>query len=101
MTFNTSLAQQNYSIAQSQLGSTKHTPPKTLESAENSTFKTIHELASTVAEGEKKAIALTTGGADPHSVIEAIATAELAVETATTVRDKAIEAFQELLRMPI
>jgi len=68
---------------------------------ENPAFSAIHELASAVAQGERAAAAYMTGGADPHSVIEAMAAAELAVETAVTVRDKVVEAYQELIRMPV
>lgn len=42
-----------------------------------------------------------TGAADAHSVVEALAATELAVETAVTVRDKVVEAYQEILRMPV
>lgn len=58
-------------------------------------------VANAIAEGEKAASAMVVGEADPHSVIEALAVAELAVETAVTVRDKVVEAYQEILRMPI
>ncbi|MEM6413907.1 MAG: flagellar hook-basal body complex protein FliE [Pseudomonadota bacterium] len=58
-------------------------------------------VANAVAESEKAASAMIVGEADPHSVIEALAVAELAVETAVTVRDKVVEAYQEILRMPI
>ena len=58
-------------------------------------------VASAVAEGEKAANQLVVGQADPHSVVEALAVAELAVETAVSVRDKVVEAYQELLRMPV
>ena len=44
--------------------------------------------------------ALTTG-ADPHALVTALAQTELAVETAVTVRDKVVEAYQEILRMPV
>ena len=65
------------------------------------TFEAVHKITQTLAGGEKAASAFVTSGADPHSVIEAIAAAELAVETAVTVRDKVVEAYQELIRMPI
>jgi len=35
------------------------------------------------------------------SVVQALAQTELAVETATTVRDKVVEAYNEILRMPV
>ena len=42
-----------------------------------------------------------TGGADPHALVEALANTQLAVETAVTVRDRVVEAYQEILRMPV
>lgn len=45
--------------------------------------------------------ALAMGQADPHSVVEALATAEVALETAVTIRNRVVEAYQELLRMPM
>ena len=42
-----------------------------------------------------------TVGADPHSLVQALASSELAVETAVTLRDKVVEAYQEILRMPV
>ena len=42
-----------------------------------------------------------TGSADPHALVEALANTQLAVETAVTVRDRVVEAYQEILRMPV
>lgn len=41
------------------------------------------------------------GDADPHALVEALAQSELAVETVVAVRDKVVEAYQEILRMPV
>ena len=41
------------------------------------------------------------GQADAHSVVEAMANAEMALETAVTIRNRVVEAYQELLRMPV
>lgn len=41
------------------------------------------------------------GAADPHALVEALANTQLAVETAVTVRDRVVEAYQEILRMPV
>lgn len=38
---------------------------------------------------------------DSQSVVEALAQAEMTVKTVTAVRDKVVEAYQEILRMPI
>jgi len=58
-------------------------------------------FADTLAHGEATARAAMTGGANPHALVEALAASELAVETAVTVRDKVVEAYQEILRMPV
>jgi flagellar hook-basal body complex protein FliE len=49
---------------------------------------------------EQAQAALTTGG-DPHSLVTAMAESKLAVETVVAIRDKAVEAYQEILRMPV
>ena len=59
------------------------------------------DFAKTMAEGENTAKAAMTGGADPHALVQALAASELAVETAVTVRNKVVEAYQEILRMPV
>jgi flagellar hook-basal body complex protein FliE len=50
---------------------------------------------------EATARAAMTGGADPHALVEALASSQLAVETVATVRDRVVEAYQEILRMPV
>ena len=59
------------------------------------------DFAATLQEGEATAKAAMTGEADPHALVQALAQTELAVETAVTVRDKVVEAYQEILRMPV
>ncbi|HMO07303.1 MAG TPA: flagellar hook-basal body complex protein FliE [Paracoccaceae bacterium] len=58
-------------------------------------------FADTLARGDATARAAMTGGADPHALVEALAASETAVQTAVTVRDKVVEAYQEILRMPV
>jgi flagellar hook-basal body complex protein FliE len=58
-------------------------------------------FAETLAAGENTARAAMTGGADPHALVQALASSQLAVETVATVRDKVVEAYQEILRMPV
>lgn len=41
------------------------------------------------------------GRADAQAVVQALAATELAVQTAVTVRDRVVEAYQEILRMPV
>jgi flagellar hook-basal body complex protein FliE len=58
-------------------------------------------FAQTLKSGEDVAKSAMTGGADPHALVQALAETQLAVETAVTVRDKVVEAYQEILRMPV
>ena len=59
------------------------------------------DFAATLANGETVAMDAMQGNADPQTLVAALAQTELAVETAVTVRDKVVEAYQEILRMPV
>ncbi|MCB1364742.1 MAG: flagellar hook-basal body complex protein FliE [Rhodobacteraceae bacterium] len=59
------------------------------------------DFAATLQQGETAAMDAMTGDADPHALVQALAQTELAVETAVTVRNKVVEAYQEILRMPV
>ncbi|MEM8791481.1 MAG: flagellar hook-basal body complex protein FliE [Pseudomonadota bacterium] len=63
--------------------------------------RTATSFVDTLRQGETTAMAGMVGRADPHSVVAALASAEMAVQTAVTVRDKVVEAYQEILRMPV
>ncbi|WP_299047548.1 flagellar hook-basal body complex protein FliE [uncultured Tateyamaria sp.] len=63
--------------------------------------KVAMDFAQTLAQGEQVAKDAMVGQADPHSLVQALAQTELAVETAVTVRNKVVEAYQEILRMPV
>jgi len=58
-------------------------------------------MVETLKHGEDTAKAALTGNADMPALVEAMARTELAVETAVTIRDKVVEAYQEILRMPV
>lgn len=62
---------------------------------------TFQDFASTLQHSENMAVAAMTGDVDPHALVQALAQTELAVETAVTVRNKVVEAYQEILRMPV
>lgn len=55
----------------------------------------------TLQAGEETAKSAMLGNADPHALVQALAQTELAVETAVTLRNKVVEAYQEILRMPV
>ena len=59
------------------------------------------DFAETLRAGEETGKAGLAGRADPQAVVEALAATELAVQTAVAVRDRVVEAYQEILRMPV
>lgn len=59
------------------------------------------ETVNTIHKGEETARAMMAGQADAHSVIEALAQTEMALEMAVSVRDRVVAAYQEILRMPV
>lgn len=59
------------------------------------------DFARVLAQGEATASAGLTGKADTHAVVQALSASQLAVETVVAVRDKVVEAYQEILRMPV
>ncbi|MDN5787563.1 flagellar hook-basal body complex protein FliE [Pseudorhodobacter sp.] len=58
-------------------------------------------FAATLMNGEATSKAAMIGDADPQALVQALTATEMAVETVVTVRDKVVEAYQEILRMPV
>jgi flagellar hook-basal body complex protein FliE len=78
------------------------TAPDPQEGAPGGSFADLAQgFVSTLQTGEDTAKAAMVGKADPHALVQALAASELAVETAVTVRDRVVEAYQEILRMPV
>lgn len=63
--------------------------------------QTVSAFRSALEAAETSALGTAVAGADPHAMVEAMAAAEMALDTAVTIRDRIVEAYQELLRMPI
>jgi flagellar hook-basal body complex protein FliE len=59
------------------------------------------DFMETLRSSEETVKAGLAGRADPQAVVEALAATEMAVQTAVAVRDKVVEAYQEILRMPV
>lgn len=79
-------------------------PTESNAKSENGTAsfaQVANDLVTSLQNGERIAISGMQGSADTHSVVKALAQTELAIETAVTVRDKVVEAYQEILRMPV
>lgn len=94
MEIQTNLVAQNYSAGKSILAPSE--APK-----DNAFLGAAQDFLSTLQASEKTAISAMTNGADPHALVQALAQTELAVQAAVTVRDKVVEAYQEILRMPV
>lgn len=77
------------------------TRPEVTTQPPSGAAKAVGSFADALAAQEQTAIQALTGGADPHAMVEALAATELAVETAVTLRNKVVEAYQEILRMPV
>jgi flagellar hook-basal body complex protein FliE len=50
---------------------------------------------------DRAAMEAIAGGGDVTSVVTAVARAELALQTAVAIRDRVIQAYQDVMRMPI
>ena len=86
------------------LASRAYDSARRIAAPENSTpeFTALAQsVTATLNRGEDTARAAMTGNADPHALVEALASSQMAVETVATLRDRVVEAYQEILRMPI
>lgn len=58
-------------------------------------FAAVMEQADTVAVGAMQ------GRNDTQALVQSIAEAQMALETAVAIRDKVVEAYHDILRMPV
>ena len=68
------------------------------QAALTSSIGSFHE---TLMASENLATQAMVSEVDPHALVNALAQTELAVQTVVSVRDKVVEAYQEILRMPV
>ncbi len=62
----------------------------------------VRNAADVIETGERTAFqSVTNGGADLSTVVTAVAEAELTLQTIVAVRDKVLEAYREMIRMPV
>jgi flagellar hook-basal body complex protein FliE len=59
------------------------------------------DSAKTGSDSEKQSLLATAGKANVTDVVSAVSAAEVTLQAVTAVRDKAVAAYQEILRMPI
>ncbi len=75
--------------------------PTSAEPQTSSVSESVADFKTAIEGAEKAALQTAATGADPHAMVEAFANAEMVLDTAITIRDKVVEAYQELLRMPV
>jgi|JRYK01.1.fsa_nt_gb flagellar hook-basal body complex protein FliE len=61
----------------------------------------LGDLTNKSAQMDAKAVAAANGKGDLVDVVTAVAETEVAVETLVSVRDRMIQAYEEIMRMPI
>ncbi|MCZ4280475.1 flagellar hook-basal body complex protein FliE [Kiloniella laminariae] len=67
-----------------------------------STLRGVAEnTLSTMQNAETKTLMAASGKADVTDVVTAMSEAEVTLQTVVAVRDKVVQAYQEILRMPI
>lgn len=59
------------------------------------------DAIETIRGGEQATALAVTGKADLTDVVEAMTAAELTLQTASAIRDRMLNAYQEIMRMPI
>jgi len=60
-----------------------------------------HDARATMANSEQMTQKAITGDAELHEVVTAVSAAEVTLRTVVSVRDKAVEAYQSILNMPV
>jgi flagellar hook-basal body complex protein FliE len=71
------------------------------DGAQTAAGRFAEAFAQTLQSAETAAQDTMISGADPHALVAALSAAQLAVETTVAVRDRVVEAYLEILRMPV
>ncbi|RJK99631.1 flagellar hook-basal body protein FliE [Paracoccus aestuarii] len=59
------------------------------------------DFAAQMAQVDQVSTGAMTGQVSTHQLVQTIAEAELTMNTVVAIRDKVVEAYQEILRMPV
>lgn len=84
------------------LGRGASSGPSAADSGFGALVETLaQKTGDAVANAERVSAQAVAGTADMVDVVTAISNAEMVMESVTTVRDKVISAYQEIMRMPL
>jgi flagellar hook-basal body complex protein FliE len=81
------------------LRATEATPPS--PSAQSGISAAAQDFEKVMAAADQTAIGAMSGTTDTHALVQSLTEAELALDAAVAIRDKVVEAYQEILRMPV
>ncbi|MEO0959681.1 MAG: flagellar hook-basal body complex protein FliE [Pseudomonadota bacterium] len=106
MTFESAIATQLYGTMRQATDASAGAGPMGAGDAPGESFsqalaEAARALEGTLRRGESTATAVVSGSGDMQSLVEAMTAAEMAVETVVVMRDRVVEAYQEILRMPV
>ena len=59
------------------------------------------DFAAVMEQADATALGAMQGRNDTQALVQSIAEAQMALETAVAIRDKVVEAYQDILRMPV
>lgn len=86
-----------YSAARNAVQPGAATGPSTIQRV----GEAAEDFAAQMAQVDAVSTGAMTGKVETHQLVQTIAEAELAMETVVAIRDKVVEAYQEILRMPV
>ncbi|WP_353861630.1 flagellar hook-basal body complex protein FliE [Azospirillum formosense] len=61
----------------------------------------VSQAVETLNEGERMSVAAVTGKAGTHEVVRSVLAAEMTVQTVVSIRDRMVQAYQDVMRMAI
>jgi flagellar hook-basal body complex protein FliE len=63
--------------------------------------RALDGAAASGTAAEQQAMQAIAGGGDLTAVVQAVSRAELTLQTATAIRDRVVQAYQDIMKMPI
>ena len=61
----------------------------------------VTQAVDTLKEGERMSLAAVAGKASAHEVVRSVLAAEMTVQTVVSIRDRMVQAYQDVMRMAI
>ncbi|WP_114861980.1 flagellar hook-basal body complex protein FliE [Azospirillum brasilense] len=61
----------------------------------------VSQAVETLNEGERMSVSAVAGKAGTHEVVRSVLAAEMTVQTVVSIRDRMVQAYQDVMRMAI